>query len=256
MLKKNRRPLCTLETCLATQFKAMLSTFFSACKIRSIRMVRDRETDAFRGFAYVEFEDTVSVKKALELNGALYDGKELKIDVAQNRNRNGGFRGGRGGGGGPHQHHGNMRGGGGGGFQNYGGGLHGVHQGRRPRRPRRRRSRPRRWARRAAPVSAEFPAPYHHHNQPNYYPPQHHSQGNGRGGRGGGPPFHGGGGVARIPGWRPAIPGRRPAIPGRRPTPAPGSSGGGGRKSESSSPPPPPAPGRPKLKLLPRTVAE
>uniref|UniRef100_A0A1I8JJH9 Eukaryotic translation initiation factor 4H n=1 Tax=Macrostomum lignano TaxID=282301 RepID=A0A1I8JJH9_9PLAT len=68
---------------------------FSACKIRSIRMVRDRETDAFRGFAYVEFEDTVSVKKALELNGALYDGKELKIDVAQNRNRNGGFRGGK-----------------------------------------------------------------------------------------------------------------------------------------------------------------
>uniref|UniRef100_A0A1I8I2N6 Eukaryotic translation initiation factor 4H n=1 Tax=Macrostomum lignano TaxID=282301 RepID=A0A1I8I2N6_9PLAT len=231
---------------------------FSACKIRSIRMVRDRETDAFRGFAYVEFEDTVSVKKALELNGALYDGKELKIDVAQNRNRNGGFRGGRGGGGGPHQHHGNMRGGGGGGggggFQNYGGGAmeftRGGGRGGRGGGGRGRGGGP------GGPPQYQqnFQPPYH---QPNYYPPQHHSQGNGRGGRGGGPPFHGGGGGPPFQGGGPPFQGGGPPFQGGGRRQRQGSSGGGGgRKSESSSPPPPPAPGRPKLKLLPRTVAE
>ncbi|KAJ1374131.1 hypothetical protein KIN20_036747 [Parelaphostrongylus tenuis] len=70
-----------------------------------IRMIRDRETDKFKGFAYVEFNSADEQKKVLELNGVDYGGRPLKIDVATqrpggDRGRRGGARGGGGGGGG------------------------------------------------------------------------------------------------------------------------------------------------------------
>ena len=39
--------------------------------IKNTRMVRDKETAKFKGFAYVEFEDLESLKKAIEMNGAV-----------------------------------------------------------------------------------------------------------------------------------------------------------------------------------------
>ncbi|KAK6054814.1 hypothetical protein COOONC_07682 [Cooperia oncophora] len=63
-----------------------------------IRMVRDRETDKFKGFAYVEFNSAEDLEKVLEWNGVEYGGRPLKIDIASQRT--GGDRGGRGRGGG------------------------------------------------------------------------------------------------------------------------------------------------------------
>ncbi|KJH42106.1 hypothetical protein DICVIV_11910 [Dictyocaulus viviparus] len=64
-------------------------------QIRSfrIRMIRDRETDKFKGFAYVEFNTADELSKVLELNGVEYGGRQLKIDVATQRS--GTDRGGR-----------------------------------------------------------------------------------------------------------------------------------------------------------------
>ncbi|PIO63091.1 hypothetical protein TELCIR_15324 [Teladorsagia circumcincta] len=64
-------------------------------------MVRDRETDKFKGFAYVEFNSAEDLEKVLEWNGVEYGGRPLKIDVASQRSgdRGGRGRGGRGGGG-------------------------------------------------------------------------------------------------------------------------------------------------------------
>lgn len=68
-------------------------------------MVRDRETDRFKGFCYVEFESQKDLVQALEYNGVLCEGKNLRVDIAEGRksdnrggDRSGGGDWGRGGG--------------------------------------------------------------------------------------------------------------------------------------------------------------
>jgi RNA recognition motif-containing protein len=69
-----------------------IDTIFAEFKehIQKVRMIRDRETDEFKGFCYVEFSDAEAFNKALQLNGAEYMGFELRIDHAAPKNRDGG----------------------------------------------------------------------------------------------------------------------------------------------------------------------
>jgi RNA recognition motif-containing protein len=76
-------------------------------EITDVHLVSDRETGQSRGFGFVTMASPEAAAKAIkQMNGALLDGRALKVDTAQERQGGGGNGGGGGGGG---------RGGGGGG---------------------------------------------------------------------------------------------------------------------------------------------
>jgi len=91
--------------------------FATAGEVASVQLVLDRVSGQSRGFGFVEMASPEGMKKALtELNGVELGGRNLRVDVAEERRGGGGggggggFRGGGGGGGGG----GGPRGGGGG----------------------------------------------------------------------------------------------------------------------------------------------
>ena len=79
--------------------------------IAEVKLMLDRETGQSRGFAFVSMADADGARKAIaEMNGAVVDGRPLRVNEAEERReRTGGGGGGFGGGGG------GGRGGGGGG---------------------------------------------------------------------------------------------------------------------------------------------
>ena len=91
--------------------------FAAAGEVRDIAMPTDRETGRLRGFAFVTMGTDQEANNAIaQLNGAMVDGRSLKVNEAQERTMGGGGGGGgRSGGGGG----GGRFGGGGGGRDRY-----------------------------------------------------------------------------------------------------------------------------------------
>jgi cold-inducible RNA-binding protein len=92
---------------------ALMAAFEACGKVSEAKVVLDRMTGQSRGFGFVTMEDDEGARRAIEeLNGAMLDGRPLRVNEAEERReRSGGFGGGGGGGGG---FGGGGRGGGGG----------------------------------------------------------------------------------------------------------------------------------------------
>lgn len=58
-----------------------VNVLFSFLQTRSIRLVYDRETERFKGFCYVEFEDSETLEKALQYDNSIIDGQTIKVET-------------------------------------------------------------------------------------------------------------------------------------------------------------------------------
>lgn len=84
-------------------------------RVGDVYIPRDRYTKESRGFAFVRFHDKRDAEDAMDsMDGALLDGRELRVQMARygrppDSHHGGGRRGGGGGGGQPRRHGGHGR---------------------------------------------------------------------------------------------------------------------------------------------------
>jgi RNA recognition motif-containing protein len=73
---------------------------FASCgSVTDVHVVMDRETGRSRGFAFVTMGTDAEAQKAIaETNGAMMDGRPLRVNEAEERQSRGGGGGGGGGG--------------------------------------------------------------------------------------------------------------------------------------------------------------
>lgn len=65
-----------------------IQKIFDNFEIKNIRLIKDKETDQFKGFCYVEFATQADLLQALEMDGKIkIEGNVnyLKIDIAEQR---------------------------------------------------------------------------------------------------------------------------------------------------------------------------
>jgi RNA recognition motif-containing protein len=81
---------------------SLMQAFSAFGEITDVHLVSDRETGQSRGFGFVTMGTAEAAQKAIrEMNGAMLDGRALKVNEAEERqSRGGGGGGGRSGGGG------------------------------------------------------------------------------------------------------------------------------------------------------------
>ena len=78
-----------------TELRDLFSTIGT---VHSAAVVSDRETGRSRGFGFIEMDEGDAEKAISQLNGREMDGRALRVNEAQERQRRGGGGGGGGGG--------------------------------------------------------------------------------------------------------------------------------------------------------------
>jgi RNA recognition motif-containing protein len=62
-----------------------ITEFFEGCNVLSVRIIEDREQNRPKGFAYAEFADLEGLKSALTRDGQIFQGRSIRIKVAEPR---------------------------------------------------------------------------------------------------------------------------------------------------------------------------
>jgi RNA recognition motif-containing protein len=86
-----------------TTAESVRELFTAQGEVTDVHLVMDRDTGRPRGFAFVTMGSEAAAEKAIRgTNGQVLDGRPLRVNEAEERQRGGGggFRGGGGGGGG------------------------------------------------------------------------------------------------------------------------------------------------------------
>ena len=79
-----------------TNDEGLRNAFSAHGEVSEAVVISDRDTGRSRGFGFVTFDDDESADKAVSaLNGTDLDGRTIKVDVAQAKQRSGGGGGGK-----------------------------------------------------------------------------------------------------------------------------------------------------------------
>jgi translation initiation factor 4B len=62
-----------------------IEDFFADCEVSNVRIVEDKLDRKPKGFGYVEFRTLDGLKKALELSGAQFRNRDIRVSVADPR---------------------------------------------------------------------------------------------------------------------------------------------------------------------------
>ena len=62
-----------------------VTDFFTGCEITNVRIIEDKELNKPKGFGYAEFASLDGLKQALTLNGTQFQGRNIRISVADPR---------------------------------------------------------------------------------------------------------------------------------------------------------------------------
>jgi translation initiation factor 4B len=62
-----------------------IEDFFANCQVTNVRIVEDKIERRPKGFGYVEFGSVDGLKAALELNQTQFQGRNIKISIADPR---------------------------------------------------------------------------------------------------------------------------------------------------------------------------
>jgi RNA recognition motif-containing protein len=84
----------------STQDEDLRKLFSEYGDVSSAKIIMDKMTNRSRGFGFVEMPDDTAGKQAISaLDGAMIDGRPIKVVIARPKEDKGGGGGGRGGGG-------------------------------------------------------------------------------------------------------------------------------------------------------------
>jgi translation initiation factor 4B len=62
-----------------------VNDFFADCEVTNVRIVEDKLDRKPKGFGYVEFGTVDGLKKALDLSGTSFQGRNIRVSVAEPR---------------------------------------------------------------------------------------------------------------------------------------------------------------------------
>lgn len=62
-----------------------INDFFGDCEVTNVRIVEDKLERKPKGFGYVEFGSLDGLKKALDLSGTPFQGRNVRVSVAEPR---------------------------------------------------------------------------------------------------------------------------------------------------------------------------